>query len=77
MEVTSTVRTARGALVAPLSHFPISIANIVGKVYRGHEKCTRTGFVIGHEFTGIILSVGSGVKNFKKGDHVISPFTRY
>jgi len=33
--------------------------------------------VIGHEYTGIILAVGSGVKNFKVGDHVISPFTRY
>jgi Alcohol dehydrogenase GroES-like domain len=47
------------------------------KVYRGHEKRARTGYVIGHEYTGVILAVGSGVKKFKPGDHVISPFTRY
>lgn len=50
---------------------------MVAKVYRGHEKIYKTGYVIGHEFTGIILDVGSGVQNFKKGDHVVSPFTRY
>jgi threonine dehydrogenase-like Zn-dependent dehydrogenase len=49
----------------------------VAKVYRGHEHKTRKGYIIGHEFTGTILSVGKGVKNFKSGDHVVSPFTRY
>ena len=33
--------------------------------------------MIGHEYTGVILAVGSGVTTFKVGDHVISPFTRY
>ena len=49
----------------------------MAKVYRGHEKRARTGFIIGHEFTGVILSAGSGVKNFKPGDHVVSPFTTF
>ena len=44
--------------------------------YRGHEKRWRTGFVIGHEFVGNILLVGSRVTNFKPGDHVVAPFTR-
>lgn len=30
---------------------------------------------MGHEFTGIVDDVGSAVKNFKKGDKVVSPFT--
>ena len=30
---------------------------------------------MGHEFTGVITEVGSDIKNFKKGDKVISPFT--
>ena len=47
------------------------------KVYRGHEKTIRTGYIIGHEFTGTIMAVGSGVKHFKPGDKVVSPFTRY
>ncbi|MCJ1232034.1 hypothetical protein MMC12_008715, partial [Toensbergia leucococca] len=30
---------------------------------------------LGHEFTGIVEEVGSAVKNFEKGDQVVSPFT--
>lgn len=29
----------------------------------------------GHEFTGIVEETGSAVKNFKKGDQIVSPFT--
>lgn len=29
----------------------------------------------GHEFTGTVEEIGSEVKNFKKGDQVVSPFT--
>ena len=28
-----------------------------------------------HEFTGIVEEVGPEVKNFKKGDQIVSPFT--
>lgn len=34
---------------------------------------TKPGFVLGHEYVGIIESVGSSVKNFKVGDRVIGP----
>ena len=30
---------------------------------------------LGHEFTGTVEEAGSEVKNFKKGDQVVSPFT--
>ena len=30
---------------------------------------------MGHEFTGIVGETGSEVKNFKRGDQVVSPFT--
>lgn len=43
-------------------------------VYRGHQK-SPTEFIMGHEFTGTITEVGKGVKKFKKGDVVVSPFT--
>ncbi|KAL0634176.1 hypothetical protein Q9L58_006914 [Maublancomyces gigas] len=29
----------------------------------------------GHEFTGEITEIGSHVKNFKRGDKVVCPFT--
>lgn len=43
-------------------------------VFRGHQP-SATGFIMGHEFTGEVVEVGSDVKLFKKGDRVVSPFT--
>ncbi|RDW71331.1 hypothetical protein BP6252_07894 [Coleophoma cylindrospora] len=43
-------------------------------VYRGHQPST-TGFIMGHEFTGIVEEVGSQVKTVKVGDRIVSPFT--
>ncbi|KAK5150997.1 hypothetical protein LTR04_006678 [Oleoguttula sp. CCFEE 6159] len=43
-------------------------------VFRGHQP-SPTEFIMGHEFTGTVEEVGSDVKNFKKGDTVVSPFT--
>lgn len=43
-------------------------------VFRGHQE-SPTGFIMGHEFTGEVDEVGSEVKNFKKGDKIVSPFT--
>ncbi|MDA0195547.1 MAG: alcohol dehydrogenase family protein [Bacteroidetes bacterium] len=44
-------------------------------IYREHEKGLDAGTVMGHEFVGEVVEVGSSVINFKKGDHVVSPFT--
>lgn len=33
------------------------------------------GYICGHEGMGIIHEVGSEIKNFKVGEHVIAPFT--
>ncbi|MCH4168931.1 MAG: zinc-dependent alcohol dehydrogenase family protein [Streptococcaceae bacterium] len=41
--------------------------------YRGISK--KSSGPVGHEAIGVIESVGSAVKNFKKGDFVIIPFT--
>lgn len=38
---------------------------------------TTPGYVLGHEYVGIIESVGSNVKNFKPGDRVIGPAAPY
>ncbi|KAA8912774.1 alcohol dehydrogenase [Sphaerosporella brunnea] len=43
-------------------------------VFRGHQP-SDTGFIMGHEFTGEVVSVGSAVKGFKPGDKVLAPFT--
>ncbi|CAD6588071.1 MAG: hypothetical protein ASARMPREDX12_003150 [Alectoria sarmentosa] len=43
-------------------------------VFRGHQP-SPTGFIMGHEFTGTVEETGSDVKNFEKGDQIVSPFT--
>jgi len=56
----------------------ITMASICGSdlhVYHGRETGLDFGTVMGHEFTGIVEEAGSGVKKFKKGAKVLSPFT--
>jgi len=43
-------------------------------LYHGLEPDTRVGMTFGHEFTGIVEEVGSGVQKLKHGDHVMVPF---
>lgn len=43
-------------------------------VYRGHQA-SGTGFIMGHEFTGTVVRIGTGVRRLKPGDVVVSPFT--
>ncbi|PGH33175.1 hypothetical protein GX50_04017 [[Emmonsia] crescens] len=43
-------------------------------VFRGHQP-SGTDFIMGHEFTGEIVEVGSSVKMVKVGDKIVSPFT--
>lgn len=38
------------------------------------EKYPNKGCILGHEFMGIVTAVGSGVREFKEGDRVLSPF---
>jgi threonine dehydrogenase-like Zn-dependent dehydrogenase len=43
--------------------------------YHGTQPVPHYNFVLGHEFVGEVFEVGSDVKEFKKGDLVVSPFT--
>jgi threonine dehydrogenase-like Zn-dependent dehydrogenase len=43
-------------------------------LYHGLVPDTRVGATFGHEFTGIVEEVGSGVQKLKPGDHVLVPF---
>lgn len=43
-------------------------------MFRGHQP-SPTGFIMGHEFTGVVKEVGSQVKTVKVGDKIVSPFT--
>ncbi|KAH8669163.1 chaperonin 10-like protein [Xylariales sp. PMI_506] len=42
--------------------------------YRGLEP-SGSGFIMGHEFTGIVVAAGSAVKTVQLGDKVVTPFT--
>ncbi|EWG55895.1 hypothetical protein FVEG_17618 [Fusarium verticillioides 7600] len=43
-------------------------------LYRGVEP-TEPDFIMGHEFTGTVVALGSEVKTVRIGDKVVSPFT--
>lgn len=53
----------------------ITLTTICGSdihLKHGHIPATP-GFVLGHEYVGVVEKVGSKIKNFKPGDRVIGP----
>ena len=44
-------------------------------LYDGFMPTMREGDILGHEFMGEVVELGSEVKNLKKGDRVVVPFT--
>lgn len=43
-------------------------------MFRGVEPA-GTGFIMGHEFVGEVIEMGSAVKTLQKGDRVVTAFT--
>jgi threonine dehydrogenase-like Zn-dependent dehydrogenase len=43
-------------------------------MYRGKIPAMKSGDILGHEFMGEVVEVGSGVTNVAKGDRVVVPF---
>ena len=44
-------------------------------IYNGYIPKMEPGDILGHEFMGEVVEVGSGVRNLKAGDRVVVPFT--
>ncbi len=44
-------------------------------LYGGYIPSMESGDILGHEFMGIVEEVGPEVKNLKRGDRVVVPFT--
>ena len=44
-------------------------------VYRGAERGLDRGTVLGHEFAGEVIEVGSAVEGLAPGDRVVAPFS--
>ena len=44
-------------------------------LYDGYIPTMESGDILGHEFMGIVEEVGPEVKNLKRGDRVVVPFT--
>jgi NADPH:quinone reductase-like Zn-dependent oxidoreductase len=43
-------------------------------LYDGYIPTMKKGDILGHEFMGEVVEVGSGVKNLNVGDRVVVPF---
>ncbi|HSP55528.1 MAG TPA: alcohol dehydrogenase catalytic domain-containing protein, partial [Dehalococcoidia bacterium] len=43
-------------------------------VYDGRMPLPPTGWIIGHEYIGEVVEVGSGITNFKPGDRAVGSF---
>lgn len=43
-------------------------------LYRGLVPDTRVGHTFGHEFTGVVVEAGRGVRSLRPGDRVVVPF---
>ena len=43
-------------------------------LYHGYVPDTRVGDTFGHEFTGVVVEVGSSVETLQRGDRVVVPF---
>ena len=44
-------------------------------LYDGYIPTMEPGDILGHEFMGEVVEIGSEVKKIKKGDRVVVPFT--
>src|SRR5436190_12887809 len=44
-------------------------------LYDGYIPTMESGDILGHEFMGEVVELGSAVKNLKVGDRVVIPFT--
>lgn len=44
-------------------------------LYHGYIPTMQKGDILGHEFMGEVVEAGNDVKNLKKGDRVVVPFT--
>ena len=44
-------------------------------LYEGNIPTMESGDILGHEFMGEVVEVGKEIKNLKKGDRVVVPFT--
>src|SRR5436305_6652375 len=44
-------------------------------IYDGYIPAMEKGDILGHEFMGEVVDVGPEVRNLKKGDRVVVPFT--
>lgn len=44
-------------------------------LYRGKVPGMKEGDVLGHEFMGVVEEAGASVKNLRRGDRVVVPFT--
>ena len=67
-----TILNPRDAIVKVT---PTAICGSDLHLYDGFIPTMKSGDILGHEFMGEVVEVGSGVDNLQVGDRVVVPFT--
>ena len=71
--VPDPVLTGPGDALVRVTHTSVCGSDL--HPYHGREAGLDPGTVVGHEFLGEVIEVGSGVEGFSAGDVVVSPFS--
>ena len=72
-QIADPILVADTDVIVQVTHTAVCGSDL--HVYHARETGLDCGTAMGHEFVGVVVETGKAVKQLKKGDQVVSPFT--